>query len=179
LNGRTTAVAVLVVVIVVAAFVLVYYQAGLNRASSSGLTEASSSSPSQMSGNSVSATTKFVNSTYSFTCAQNATCDFYLPFTMNVTCIGCSFSGAYVSPSPGSRPVEVSGNHTVSYDLSSFDSPFYLAWNISKLSSAGTLEVTIAGSNSVVYYDRTTSAPYGFLTGVWNVEVGTENVQFG
>ena len=168
----------LVVVIMGAAFILAYYQFGVNGASSV-QTRASSSSPSQLSTHSEGTATTIVNSTYSFTCAQNATCDFYLPFTMNVTCTGCSFSGAYVSPSPGSRLVEVSGNHTASYDLSSFDSPFYLAWNISKLSSAGTLEVTVSGRNSVVYYDRTTSAPYGFLNGVWNVEVATENVQFG
>jgi hypothetical protein len=170
----------IVVVLIVAAFVLVFYRFGPNHTSSTALTQASStSSPSQLSSHSEGTATTFVNSTYTFTCSQNATCDFYLPFTLNVTCTGCSFSGTYVSPSPSSKPTEVSGNHKASYNLASFDAPFYLAWNISKLSSAGTLEVTITGRNSALYYDRTTSAPYGFLAGQWNVAVGTENEQFG
>lgn len=173
------AVVALAAVLILAAVALVLYESGSDHSSSTTPTKVSSASPSQPSSVSSSTVATSVNSTYTFTCAENATCDFYLPFTFNVTCSGCSFSGTYVSPSPSSKPTVVSGNQSASYNLASFDAPFYVSWNISKLSSSGTLEVTITGRNSVVYYDRTTSAPYGFLAGQWNVAVGKESELFG
>lgn len=112
----------------------------------------------------------YANSTYTFTCPHNATCDFYLSLTINVTCTGCLFSGEYIGPSLGSEAAHVSGFGTESYYVSSFDSPLYLAWNISKDSSGGTLEVKVGEQNGPTYYDKVTNAPFGYLAGEWNVD---------
>jgi hypothetical protein len=63
----------------------------------------------------------------------------------------------------------VSGSNTESYYISSFDSPLQLAWSISKDTSGGTLEVKVGEQNGPTYYDRLTDAPFGYLTGEWNV----------
>jgi hypothetical protein len=56
------------------------------------------------------------------------------------------------------------------------DSPLFIAWNISKNGSGGTLEVKVSEQGGKTYYDRSTSAPFGTLTGAWSVAVvyGTE-----
>jgi activator of HSP90 ATPase len=114
--------------------------------------------------------TTSANSTYTFTCPHNSTCDFFLSLVINVTCTGCSFSGEYVGPSSDSKVTHVSGSGTGSYYVSSFDSPLRLAWNISKDSSGGTLEVKVGEQSGPTYYDKLTNIPFGYLTGEWNVD---------
>ena len=120
-----------------------------------------------------STVTTRANSTYTFGCPRNATCDFFLSLSINITCTGCSFAGEYIAPTPDSNPTRVSGTGTQSYYASSFDSPLSLTWNISKNSSGGTLEVRVSNQGGQVHYDRNTSAPFGTLAGEWYVAVAS------
>jgi hypothetical protein len=122
---------------------------------------------------SLSATTYSGSSTYTYRCPSTATCDFLLSATVYVACTGCQFTGDYSSPSTGSTPTPVSGSGNKSYPASSFDSPLYVAWNISKDTAGGTLEVKVVGEQGQTYYDETTSAPFGNLAGIWAVAVVT------
>jgi hypothetical protein len=110
--------------------------------------------------------TSFANSTYTWIVHSSETADYYLDLRLNVTCSGCSFTGEYRASLP-TAPVSVSGNGSRAYQADSFDSPLSLSWNISKNSSAGTLTITLEGTN---YYEST-SAPYGNLSGVWSIAV--------
>jgi hypothetical protein len=48
-----------------------------------------------------------------------------------------------------------------------------VAWNISKDTAGGTLEVKVVGEQGQTYYDEATSAPFGNLAGMWAVAVVT------
>jgi len=122
-----------------------------------------------------STVTTSANSTYTFGCPANSTCDFFISLTINVTCTGCSFAGEYTAPNADSSPTHVSGSGNQSYTASSFDSPLNLTWNISKGSSGGTLEVKVISQDGQVYYDRSTGAPFGTLEGRWDVTVAPDS----
>lgn len=118
--------------------------------------------------------TNYATSTYIPVCPPSSTCDFALSLSINVTCSGCSFSGEYVGPNPGSSPTHVSGTGTHSYGVSSFDSPLSLTWNIAKVSSGGTLEVRVSNqAGGQVLYDQTTSASSGTIAGGWVIVIAS------
>jgi hypothetical protein len=161
-------VAIAAIIILIAGGLLVglYHEANSVSVTShaTGASFASSSSVSYLIGMTAA------NSTYTFTCPHNATCDYFLSLIINVTCTGCSFSGEYIGPSSNSKVTRVSGSSAESYYVSSFDSPLQLAWNFSKDSSGGTLEVKVGEQNGPTYYDRLTNVPFGHLAGEWNVD---------
>ena len=65
----------------------------------------------------------------------------------------------------------MSGTGSKLYYASTFDRPLSVSWNISKSTEGGILEVRVDQQGGNFHYDRTTSAPFGTLSGRWDVDV--------
>ena len=74
----------------------------------------------------------------------------------------------------------VSGICDASYMIdrpsSSSISPWQISWSISKLTKQGTLQVTVSlGNNQTVVFNRSTSTPYGSVSGSLTISSGTNS----
>lgn len=102
---------------------------------------------------------------------------------ITVSCSGCNggqtgnsqFQGSYTNCDGGEG--QISGNGTKAYTVDcGLINSFSIGWTVEKDTTNGTLVVTVTNYDSTTVFERSTSDPYGSITGCWSITAGPTGI---